>query len=106
MENDSWYSAPITPYVMSHLPLPVLLLAIGLCDQQVTLRSYLGMLRMVDRLRSQKPYRRASALLVRAYLKLYDEKPRGGGADGSGLPDMSNMTAAEKKRIKSKVGLL
>ena len=69
----------------------------------MTLRSYLGMLRMVDQLRSQKSYRRASALLIRAYLKLYDERPRGGGGDGGGLPDMSNMTAAEKKRVKAKV---
>lgn len=71
--------------------------------QQVTLRSYLGMLRMVDELRSQKSYRRASALLIRAYLKQYDERPRGGGGDGGGLPDMSKMTAAEKKKMKAKV---
>lgn len=58
---------------------------------------------MVDQLRSQKSYRRASALLVRAYLKLYDEKPRGGRAVDGDLPDMTNMSAAEKKRIRAKV---
>lgn len=58
---------------------------------------------MVDDLRSQKSYRRASAILVRAYLKLHDERPASGGAGGAGLPDMSNMTAAEKKRVKAKV---
>lgn len=61
------------------------------------------MLRMVDELRSQKNYRRASGILVRAYLKLYDQRPRGAGAGSSGLPDMTNMTAAEKKRVKAKV---
>lgn len=70
---------------------------------KVTLRSYLGMLRMVDQLRSQKSYRRASAILVKAYLKLYDDQPRGDGTDGRGLPDMSNMTAAEKKKAKARV---
>lgn len=70
---------------------------------QVTLRSYLGMLRMVDQLRSQKSYRRASAILVKAYLRLHDVRPKGGGADGGGLPDMTNMSAAEKKKIKAKV---
>ena len=58
---------------------------------------------MVDDLRSQKSYRRASAVLVRAYLKLHDERPSGGGGGAGGLPDMSNMTAAEKKRAKNKV---
>lgn len=60
---------------------------------------------MVDKLRSQKSYRRASSIIVRAYLKLYDERPRhgGGGKGGNGLPDMTNMTAAEKKRVKAKV---
>lgn len=61
------------------------------------------MLRMVDQLRSQKSYRRASAILVKAYLRLHDERPKGGGADGGGLPDMSNMSAAEKKKVKAKV---
>ncbi|CAN0470170.1 unnamed protein product, partial [Hapterophycus canaliculatus] len=61
------------------------------------------MLRMVDDLRSQKSYRRASALLVRAYLKLHDERPRTGADGAGGLPDMTNMTAAEKKRVKAKV---
>ncbi|CAN0199746.1 unnamed protein product [Ectocarpus fasciculatus] len=62
------------------------------------LRSYLGMLRMVDDLRSQKSYRRASALLVRAYLR----PGSAGGGGGAGRPDMTNMTAAEKKRVKAK----
>eukprot|EP00903_Cladosiphon_okamuranus_P008678 g8317.t1 len=72
------------------------------CMRKVTLRSYLGMLRMVDDLRSQKSYRRASAVLVRAYLKLYDERPSRGAGGVGGLPDMTNMTAAEKKRVKNK----
>ncbi|CBN77876.1 acetyltransferase 1-like [Ectocarpus siliculosus] len=73
------------------------------CMRKVTLRSYLGMLRMVDDLRSQKSYRRASALLVRAYLRLHDERPgSAGGGGAAGLPDMTNMTAAEKKRVKAK----
>lgn len=73
---------------------------------QVTLRSYLGMLRMVDDLRSQESYRRASALLVRAYLRLHDQRPGiAGGGGGAGLPDMTNMTAAEKKRVKAKVSV-
>ncbi|CAM9940380.1 unnamed protein product [Ectocarpus sp. 4 AP-2014] len=76
------------------------------CMRKVTLRSYLGMLRMVDDLRSQESYRRASALLVRAYLRLHDERPgSAGGGGGAGLPDMTNMTAAEKKRVKAKVSV-
>ncbi|CAN0337400.1 unnamed protein product, partial [Laminaria digitata] len=72
------------------------------CMRKVTLRSYLGMLRMVDELRSQSNYRRASGILIRAYLKIYDDRPSGGGGAGGGLPDMTNMTAAEKKRAKAK----
>ena len=65
------------------------------------------MLRMVDDLRSQKSYRRASALLMRAYLRLHDGRPgSAGGGGGAGLPDMTNMTAAEKKRVKAKVSVL
>lgn len=64
------------------------------------------MLRMVDNLRSHKSYRRASAVLVRAYLKLHDERPSGGVGGAGGLPDMTNMTAAEKKKAKNKVGPL
>ena len=58
---------------------------------------------MVDDLRSQKSYRQASAILIRAYLKIYDDRPSGGAGEGGGLPDMTNMTAAEKKRAKAKV---
>ncbi|CAM9240718.1 unnamed protein product, partial [Ectocarpus sp. 8 AP-2014] len=57
------------------------------CMRKVTLRSYLGTLRMVDDLRSQKRYRHASTLLVRAYLRLHDERPgSAGGGGASGLP--------------------
>lgn len=61
---------------------------------------------MVDELRSKESYRRASALMIRAYLKLHDGRPRDGGGSGGGLPDMSNMSAAEKKRVKAKVWCL
>lgn len=60
------------------------------------------MLRMMDNLRSHPTYRRASALLVRAYLRLHAEGPRGPGGCGDASQDMSNMTAVEKKRAKAK----
>ncbi|CAN0384032.1 unnamed protein product [Discosporangium mesarthrocarpum] len=59
------------------------------------------MLRMVDSLRSHGAYRRASSLIVHTFLKIHRETPKPGGAGGV-LPDMSNMSATEKKKLKAK----
>ncbi|XRB11152.1 N-terminal acetyltransferase A complex auxiliary subunit NAA15 [Pseudoscourfieldia marina] len=96
------------------------------CVRKMTLRSYVEMLRMEDRLHGEKAYRRGASGAIRVYIKLHDKKPSGAGgagvlgavvrpharaadiagrnADGAPLdPDDPNLTPAERKRIKQKL---
>merc|ERR1711988_1684507 len=75
------------------------------CLRKTTLKSYVSMLRMQERLYSHKFYRRAAKDAIRIYLDLYDQKLKGeGAADETKNSDNKEveMSAAEKKKQKHK----
>eukprot|EP00408_Alexandrium_pacificum_P024801 CAMPEP_0171194244 /NCGR_PEP_ID=MMETSP0790-20130122/20791_1 /TAXON_ID=2925 /ORGANISM="Alexandrium catenella, Strain OF101" /LENGTH=919 /DNA_ID=CAMNT_0011659439 /DNA_START=85 /DNA_END=2841 /DNA_ORIENTATION=+ len=75
------------------------------CLRKTTLRAYVAMLRMQEKLYSHKFFRRAAKDAISIYLQLYDRKARGeatadGGEGGEGKE--ADMSAAEKKKLKFK----
>mmetsp|Transcript_19552 Transcript_19552/g.54160 ORF Transcript_19552/g.54160 Transcript_19552/m.54160 type:complete len:917 (-) Transcript_19552:147-2897(-) len=72
------------------------------CLRKTTLRSYVAMLRMQERLYSHKFYRAAAKDAIKIYVDLFDRKERGevltskDEADGK----EAEMTAAERKKMK------
>jgi len=76
------------------------------CLRKTTLRTYVGMLRMQDRLFSHKFYRRAAKDAINIHLQLYDKKSSadgaiaGAGGDGDGEAEMSKE---EKQALKHKL---
>eukprot|EP00928_Gymnodinium_smaydae_P008260 TRINITY_DN13002_c0_g2_i1.p1 TRINITY_DN13002_c0_g2~~TRINITY_DN13002_c0_g2_i1.p1 ORF type:complete len:946 (+),score=235.53 TRINITY_DN13002_c0_g2_i1:170-3007(+) len=76
------------------------------CLRKTTLKAYVGMLRMQERLYSHKFYRRAAKDAVRIHLELYDRKLSGqadAAAAAEGEPKEADMSAAEKKKLKHKL---
>lgn len=76
------------------------------CLRKVTLRAYVGMLRMQERLYSHKFYRRAAKDAIRIYLELYDRKLR--GEEPAGLKEdaeskEAEMSKEDKKKMKHKL---
>jgi len=70
------------------------------CLRKMTLRTYLRMLQIQDKLHSHKFYRRAAKEVIRIYLGLYDRKQRG---EAVSLEEQKEqMTAAERKKMKLK----
>lgn len=74
------------------------------CLRKTTLKAYVGMLRMIERLFSHKFYRRAAKDAIRIYLELADAKARGETIGGSGDAEgnEAEMTAEDKKKLKHK----
>jgi len=80
------------------------------CLRKTTLKAYVSMLRMQERLYSHKFYRRAAKDAVKIYLELYDAKVSGvdgddqaGSADGASKEGGENeLSAEEKKKMKHK----
>lgn len=75
------------------------------CLRKTTLKAYVAMLRMQERLYSHKFYRRAAKDAINIYLELYDKKMRGEAVkptadDASGKEN--EMSAAEKRKLKHK----
>lgn len=72
--------------------------------RKTTLKAYVAMLRMQERLYSHKFYRRAAKDAIKIYLELFDAKARGDSAltkdDAAG--DETEMSAEEKKKLKHK----
>merc|ERR1719229_1138721 len=75
------------------------------CLRKTTLKAYVGMLRMQERLYSHKFYRRAAKDSIRIYMELYDQKLKGEGEAKEDEDDNNKeaeMSAAEKKKLKHK----
>merc|ERR1719443_659553 len=76
------------------------------CLRKTTLKTYVAMLRMQERLYSHKFYRRAAKDAVRIYLELYDKKQSGDVSkddEENGKDDEAEMSAADKKKLKHKM---
>jgi len=74
------------------------------CLRKTTLKTYVAMLRMQDRLFSHKFYRRAAKDAIGIYVVLHDQKALGlaaGNADDEGEKE-EELSAAEKKKLKHK----
>mmetsp|Transcript_69251 Transcript_69251/g.122518 ORF Transcript_69251/g.122518 Transcript_69251/m.122518 type:complete len:938 (+) Transcript_69251:113-2926(+) len=76
------------------------------CLRKTTLKAYVGMLRMQERLYSHKFYRRAAKDAIRIYLELFDAKARGdttlNGAEGGAAGGEAELSAEDKKKLKHK----
>jgi len=72
------------------------------CLRKTTLRSYVAMLRMQERLYSHKFYRAAAKDAIRIYVDLHDRKARGEVVTGKGEGDgnEAEMSPAERKKMK------
>mmetsp|Transcript_10321 Transcript_10321/g.26713 ORF Transcript_10321/g.26713 Transcript_10321/m.26713 type:complete len:936 (+) Transcript_10321:91-2898(+) len=76
------------------------------CLRKTTLKAYVGMLRMQEKLYSHKFFRRAAKDAIKIYIELFDMKARGeaitkGDAAGEGNED--DLSAADKKKLKHKL---
>jgi len=75
------------------------------CLRKTTLKAYVAMLRMQEKLYSHKFFRRAAKDAISIYLELCDRRARGdagvAGA-GGGAGEEADMSAAEKKKLKFK----
>eukprot|EP00611_Tribonema_gayanum_P018068 TRINITY_DN31123_c0_g1_i1.p1 TRINITY_DN31123_c0_g1~~TRINITY_DN31123_c0_g1_i1.p1 ORF type:complete len:947 (-),score=350.61 TRINITY_DN31123_c0_g1_i1:368-2821(-) len=69
------------------------------CMRKMTLRAYVAMLKMEDTIYGHHFFRRAAALIIKAYLTIF-EQPQ--AAASSAEPDYSGMSAADKKKAKAK----
>jgi len=75
------------------------------CLKKTTLKAYVSMLRMQDRLFSHKFYRRAAKDALKIYLELFDMAARGeaiGAAAQNGDSAGAELSAADKKKLKHK----
>lgn len=75
------------------------------CLRKTTLKAYVAMLRMQERLYSHKFFRRAAKDAINIHLDLYDRKKRGDMtfvAEKNGDCKEADMSAAEKKKLKHK----
>ncbi|GAX81967.1 hypothetical protein CEUSTIGMA_g9395.t1 [Chlamydomonas eustigma] len=73
----------------------------GYCVRKMTLRAYIGMLRMEDNLYGNPYYSKAATGAVRCYLALYD-KPASASAEEEDAKAMEGMSAEERKKYKLK----
>jgi len=73
------------------------------CLRKTTLKTYVAMLRMQERLFSHKFYRRAAKDAIKIYLELFDMAARGEGVSKKEeeKPD-ADMSAEDKKKLKHK----
>jgi len=74
------------------------------CLRKTTLKAYVAMLRMQERLYSHKFFRRAAKDAIKIYLELFDRKARGEGENNDNGEDGKDaeMSAADKKKQKMK----
>merc|ERR1712050_655316 len=73
------------------------------CLRKTTLKAYVAMLRMQERLFSHKFYRRAAKDAIRIYLELHDQKARGEGVSATADDDKgkeAELSKEEKKKLK------
>ncbi|CAE7537482.1 NAA15 [Symbiodinium pilosum] len=75
------------------------------CLRKTTLKAYVAMLRMQERLYSHRFYRRAAKDAVNIYLEIFDAKARGEEiltTEGAAAGDEAELSAEEKKKLKHK----
>mmetsp|Transcript_95974 Transcript_95974/g.271524 ORF Transcript_95974/g.271524 Transcript_95974/m.271524 type:complete len:934 (-) Transcript_95974:149-2950(-) len=75
------------------------------CLRKSTLKAYVSMLRMQQRLFSHKFYRRAAKDAIRIYLELYDQKSRREATGAAEVADGgkdAEMSKEEKRKLKHK----
>merc|ERR1711915_1100704 len=72
------------------------------CLRKTTLKAYVAMLRMQERLYSHKFYRRAAKDSIRIYMELYDQKLKGEGEDKEAEDD--NNKGAGQEQGRSRLG--
>merc|ERR1712061_145904 len=75
------------------------------CLRKTTLKAYVAMLRMQERLYSHKFYRRAAKDAIHIYLDLHDKKARGDATATKDADDESKekeMSKEDKKKMKHK----
>lgn len=75
------------------------------CLRKTTLKAYVAMLRMQERLYSHKFYRRAAKDAIRIYLELYEKRRRGEpvtAAEAAAEGKDSEVSAAERRKLKQK----
>jgi len=75
------------------------------CLRKTTLKTYVSMLRMQERLFSHKFYRRAAKDAIRIWLELYDQKMRGDAPTAEAEDEDSKeaeMSQSEKRKMKHK----
>jgi len=72
------------------------------CLRKFTMRSYVGMLRLIERVRGDRFFAAAAHGAVLCYLRIHDEKALFGPNQDDAEPDLASMTAAERKRAKAK----
>eukprot|EP00928_Gymnodinium_smaydae_P012035 TRINITY_DN14393_c0_g2_i1.p1 TRINITY_DN14393_c0_g2~~TRINITY_DN14393_c0_g2_i1.p1 ORF type:complete len:935 (-),score=227.05 TRINITY_DN14393_c0_g2_i1:167-2971(-) len=76
------------------------------CLRKTTLKAYVGMLRMQERLYSHKFYRRAAKDAIKIHVELYDKKMKSDADNEKAKenePKEEEMSAAEKKKMKHKL---
>eukprot|EP00899_Mesostigma_viride_P025222 jgi/Mesvir1/5885/Mv00657-RA.1 len=71
------------------------------CLRKMTLRAYVRMLRMEDKLHEQACFRRGAAGAIRVYLHLFDHPPQ--TKEEAEAEATASMSAAEKKKYKAKL---
>lgn len=74
------------------------------CLRKTTLKTYVAMLRMQERLFSHKFYRRAAKDAIRIYLELFDQNASGKEtkASDTNVNEEVELSAEEKRRLKHK----
>jgi len=76
------------------------------CLRKSTLKTYVSMLRMQDRLFAHKFYRRAAKDSIKIYLELHDKKIRGEAlvsATTEGTMEKVELSTSEKRKMKQKM---
>eukprot|EP00448_Togula_jolla_P003092 CAMPEP_0170598526 /NCGR_PEP_ID=MMETSP0224-20130122/16298_1 /TAXON_ID=285029 /ORGANISM="Togula jolla, Strain CCCM 725" /LENGTH=911 /DNA_ID=CAMNT_0010923091 /DNA_START=175 /DNA_END=2907 /DNA_ORIENTATION=+ len=75
------------------------------CLRKTTLKAYVAMLRMQERLFSHKFYRRAAKDSIKIHLELHDKKARGEVDDSAEVDDdgkETELSASDKRKMKHK----
>lgn len=69
------------------------------CLRKMTLRTYVEMLKLQDRLHSYAYFRKAAAGAIRCYLRLYDSPSKSAYEEDN---EMSKLPSAQKKKLRQK----
>jgi len=73
------------------------------CLRKFTLRAYINMLRMIDTHRKHPFFTRAAHATILCYLHIHDQRGLFAKEEEPETPDLSTMSAADKKKYKAKM---